>query len=307
MISLWLALSLFGLCLSMKTALSGRQPVLYCRVSTKEQKKTLTAQETVLLDWLKQNGIKRKPKVFKEQVSGTSEEPPMLLEAIAYCVARPGKTFLLVRDFQRISRNWRFGAANMIPLWKADVPVVSALTNQVSNTSQSIQDNDFLIGLFMALGAQEVDQVKKRTAAGTAAARALGIIPGTTLDFYLKDSLNPYRELRRLLQAGVGQTEGSRRLNKSTSWWRKRREFFREVMERGGEEAIENWLTTTDRMRERLATLDLKKKDDKKKERALKRMTSGFLKFPYEFPMPSEEQLDEFMQNFQLYQPKRTK
>jgi len=291
-----------------KKDLAGREAVLWVRVSTEEQKKTMKSQEDFLMKYLKDNGYARKKvTVFKEQVSGTVALPDQLAAAIAYCQERAGKCFLLVRDYQRISRNWRFGGANMIPLYESDTPVVSALRNQVSSTAKTIQDEDWLIGLFMAIGAQEVDQLKKRTAAGTAAARAKGIIAGTTLDFYLDEALNPYRELRRLLAAGVGQNEASRRLSKSTSWYRKRRDFFREVMERGGEEAVENWLTTTDRMRERLATLDLKKKDDKKKERALKRMTSGFLKLPYEFPMPTVEDLDEYMLNFQLYQPKRTK
>lgn len=293
--------------MTFKTTLKGREPVLYIRVSTKEQKGTLNAQEAFLEKWLTDNGISRKTKVFKEQVSGTTMQPPELLKAIAYCASKPGKTFLLVRDFQRISRNWRYGGANMIPLYESDTPVVSALKNQLSSTNASIADEDWLIGLFMAIGAQEVDQLKKRTAAGTAAARKTGVIPGTTLDFYLSDSLNPYRELLRLLKAGVGQSDSSRRLDKSTSWFRKRRDFFSLVRERGGDKLVEDWLLTTDRMRDRLATLNLKNKDDKKRERALKRMTSGFLKFPWEFDQPTEAELDDYMMNFKQYQPKRTK
>jgi len=289
-------------------ALKGREAVLWVRVSTEEQKKTMQSQEDYLRKYLKDNGYGRKSiKVFKQQVSGTVALPDELDAAITYCGERPGKCFLLVRDYQRMSRNWRFGGANMIPLYESDTPVVSALRNQVSSTSKTIMDDDWLIGLYFSIGDQEVTQLKKRTAAGTAAAREKGIIAGTTLDFYLDDNLNPYRELRRLLKAGIGQSESSRRLGKSTSWFRKRREFFRDVLEKGGEETVENWLMTTDNMRERLRTLNLKNKEDKKRERALKRMTSGFLKFPYEFPMPSEADLDEYLTNYKLYQPKRTK
>ena len=87
--------------MTFKAELKGREPVLYARVSTKDQRKTLKTQIAVLEKWLKDNGITRKPKIFQEQVSGTSSEPPQLLKAIEYCVARPSKTFLLVRDFQR--------------------------------------------------------------------------------------------------------------------------------------------------------------------------------------------------------------
>lgn len=39
--------------------LKGRQPVIYARVSTKEQKKTLTAQANGIKKWLKENKITR--------------------------------------------------------------------------------------------------------------------------------------------------------------------------------------------------------------------------------------------------------
>ena len=80
--------------MTFKEELKGRQPVLYARVSTEEQKKTLSNQVDILEKWLKDAGITRKPKVFKEQVSGTVALPPMLGDAIAYCAERPGKTFL---------------------------------------------------------------------------------------------------------------------------------------------------------------------------------------------------------------------
>ncbi|MBL6743883.1 MAG: recombinase family protein [Candidatus Poseidonia sp.] len=293
--------------MNFKQVLKGREPVIAARVSTREQSNTLKAQVAACKAWLIEQGITRSPKVFTGTGSGTEPNPPVIVEAVDYCVKKPGKRVLIVRDYQRLSRNWRYGARLMIPLYENDIPVVSVLKNSMSSTIITPADDDWLIAVFMGIGAQEVDQLKKRTLAGMAASREGGIIAGTTLDFYLDDALNPYRELQRLLRAGVGQSEGSRRLSKSSSWFRKRRDFFRDVLERGGEEAVENWLMTTDMMRERLATLNLKNKEDKKKERALKRMTSGFLKFPYEFPMPTEDDLDEYMNNFQAYQPKRNK
>ena len=292
--------------MTFKEELKGRQPVLYARVSTEEQKKTLSNQVDILEKWLKDAGITRKPKVFKEQVSGTVALPPMLGDAIAYCAERPGKTFLLVRDYQRISRNWRYGGQNMIPLFESDTPVVSALKNQVSSTAKTIRDEDWLIGLFMAVGAQEVDQLKKRTAAGTAAAQRAGIFSGSPPKLFPEEALNPYRELVRLLAAGVGQSEGSRRLSKSTSWFRKRRDFLATVRERGGDELVESWLDTTDRIREIQRGLG-KSAEDKKRERAVLRMTSGFLQEPFNFPVPTDADLMEYLTNFKAYQPKRKK
>lgn len=301
-------LSLMFMMMTFKDALKGREPVIYVRVSTKEQKGTLPKQIATIEAWLKANKITRKPKVFKEQTSGTNPNPPELLKAIEYCISKPGKTFLIVRDFQRISRNWRYGGKNLIPLFENDVPVVSALKNQMSSTTTSIQDEDWLIGLFMALGAQEVDQVKKRTEAGVAAAAEKGVLRGTNKDFFPKEALNPYRELKRLLEAGVGQTEASRRLGRSTSWFRKNRDFFRLITERGGDSLLETWLDLSDKIR-RIENEQRggKTKEEAKKLKAVRRMTSGFVQEPFNFPIPTDEMLEEYLTNFKEYQPKRTK
>lgn len=292
--------------MTFKSDLKGRQPVIYARVSTDEQKKTLGNQVAGLEKWLTTEGITREPKVFKEQVSGTVALPPALNEAIQYCIARPSKTFLLVRDFQRISRNWRYGGRNMIALYENDVPVVSALKNQMSSTSKSLQDEDWLIGLFMSIGAQEVDQIKKRTQAGTEASQAQGIFSGSPPNLYSEEAMNPYRELERLLAAGIGQTEGSRRLGRSTSWFRKRRDFLRDIRERGGDELVNTWLDVSDKIRTIQQGLG-KSADDKKRMRAVLRMTSGFLQQPFNFPAPTDADLTNYVTNFKDFQPKRKK
>ena len=292
--------------MTFKAELKGREPVLYARVSTKDQRKTLKTQIAVLEKWLKDNGITRKPKIFQEQVSGTSSEPPQLLKAIEYCVARPSKTFLLVRDFQRISRNWRYGGKNLVALYEADVPVVSALKNQISSTGKTIKDEDWLIGLFMSIGAQEVDQTLKRTEAGVQEAQKKGIFSGSPPNLYPEEELNPLRELERLLRAGIGQNDASRRLSKSTSWFRKRRDLLAKIRERGGDELVETWLDTTDKIRTIQQGLG-KSAEDKKKERAVLRMTSGFLQQPFDFPAPTDADLNEYLTNFKLYLPKRRK
>ena len=292
-----------------KKSLGIRQIVIWIRVSTLEQKGTLKAQLEFVKKALKAYGFTdaeiARAKVFGGQFSGTiiSDE---WNACVAYCLEQTVPTALFTRDFQRLSRNWRLGGAMMIPLFDANVPIISVLKNQVSSTADTIQDNDWLIGLLMAVGAQEVDQLKKRTAAGVQAARKEGILPGTTLDFYIQDELNPYRELKRLLKAGVRQTDASRRLNKSTSWFRKRRDFFSLLSERGGDELVEQWLTATDMIRGRLATLG-KGKEDGLRKKAMLRMTSGFMKEPYNFDPFTEEDLDEYLTNYKKYRPKRSK
>ena len=172
MLSLTLSLlTLVLLSMSFKDDLKGREPVIYLRVSTKAQRSTLKAQRKTCEDWLKQQGITRKVRVYEEIIPGTAEDPPELLNAVGYCASKPGKCFLLVRDYQRISRNWRFGGMNLVPLFNADIPVVSVLRNQVSGTAKTTREGDWLIGLLMAIGAQESDQIKARTEAGTIVAQ----------------------------------------------------------------------------------------------------------------------------------------
>jgi len=292
--------------MSFKQMLAGREPVIAARVSTREQKKTLDAQVSACESWLKSQGITRKPKVFKGVGSGTEPNPPVIVEAVDYCTSKPGKTFLVLRDFQRMSRNWRYGAKLMIPLYENDIPVVSVLKNSMSSTESSPQDDDWLIAVYMGIGAQEVDLLKKRTRSGTLAAAKLGILPGTTLDFYENDSLNPYRELHRLLRAGIGQNETARRLNKSSSWFRKRRDFFKVIQERGGDALVEDWLDMTDKIRT-IYQEQPKKGDGLKIRKAVARMTSGFMKRPYDFDKPTDAQLLDYVMNFKNFAPKRTK
>lgn len=291
-----------------KDELKGREPVIYARVSTKEQKGTLKTQVAGITKWLADNKITRKPVIFQEQISGTTKEPAKWLEAVEYAISKPNKTFLIVRDFQRISRNWRYGGKNMIDLYENEIPVISVIRNTMSATDKNPTDDDWLIGLYMALGAQEVDQLKKRTKKGLAEARNQGILKGTNKDFYSKEILNPYRELVRLLEAGVGQTEGATKTGRSSSWWRKNRDFLNMVRMRGGDKLLETWLDVSDKIRKIEQDLRFgKTKVEKDKIRAVRRKTSGFVQEPFNFPIPTDEMLSEYLENYKDYLPKRTK
>lgn len=301
--------------MDIKKDVKGRIPVIYARVSTGDQTGTLPTQVSSVKEWLKRNKIPQSGlKVFKEQVSGSSTNPPKLTEAIEFILKNPEKYFLIVRDWQRISRNWRFGGKNMVDLYLANVPVVSTLQNQISGTIDTIQTGDWLIGLQMSIGAQEIDQGRARIKSGVEASKKKGILSGQPKLVYPDEPLNPYRELDRLLKAGVGQSEGSRRLGKSSSWFRKNRDFFKEVRERGGDELMEEWFKLTDYYRE------LEQKHGSAQGRttkgrsgskrfisgnpkvlAVRRMTGGFVQRPYDFPVPTIEELEEYFNNYEKY------
>ena len=255
------------------------------------------------------NGISRKPKVFMEQVSGTSRQPPELLKAIEYAASKPSKAFIIVRDFQRISRNWRYGAANIVPLFEADIPIVSVLRNSMSSTDKNVQDDDWLMAVFMGIGAQEVDQLKKRTLTGTRAAQKAGIFAGTPLSLYPEDAINPYAELVRflpLMAAGeLSGAEASRRLEKSTSWTRKTRSRLNGIMEM---DKLDEWLSVIEKIRD----MEIQHgqgfgKGASPRMKAVRRMTSGYIDNPSKMEAPTQSDLEEYYENYLKYQPKRQK
>jgi len=302
--------------MTFKQALKGRTPVIYARVSTGDQTGTLPTQIDAVKGWLKREKIPgSRIKTFKEQVSGTATNPPEFTKAVMFVLANPEKYFLIVRDWQRISRNWRFGGKLMADLYEANIPVVSTIQNQISGTIDNPTDDDWLIGLYMSIGAQEVDQTKRRIKTGITASKKKGILSGQPKLVYPDEELNPYRELDRLLKAGIGQSEGARRLNKSTSWFRKNRDFFRETRERGGDELLEKWMKLIDYYRA------LEQEHGSAQGRttqgrtgakrfisgnprvlAVRRMTGGFVQQPWNYDEPTVEEMEEYFNNFKQYQ-----
>jgi DNA invertase Pin-like site-specific DNA recombinase len=214
------------------------------------------------------------------------------------------KAVIVVRDIQRFTRDPYHLGVLYNPLRDNEVPVISMNeplvlgTNKVPNPA-----SDLLAPILVAAGGSEVQTRKKQTLQGMDRALDKGIKGGQPLDLQsLTEQLNPYREVQRLLDAGVGQTQGSRRIGRSSSFWRK----TRDKMATMNEEQREEWFSVIDKVREMEQKFGLGiGKNATRRMMAVRRVASGFLKQPLQFSAPTDEDLEYAYQNYNEFKPPR--
>lgn len=134
----------------------------YARVSTLEQDPALQ------VDALLAAGV---DEVFTDHASGVLPERPALTELLGR--ARPGDTVVVWR-MDRLGRSTAHLLATITELGERDVGFVS-LTEAIDTTTPA---GRLLLGIMASLAAFERDQLRERTAAGLAAARARGRVGG---------------------------------------------------------------------------------------------------------------------------------
>ena len=300
-----------------KEAFKGAKVLSYQRVSTTKQEGTLPTQERVNKESLKKEGFTGKPEMFSEQASGTKLDREQLLAMITRALAlkKSGKKVVIaLRDFQRFSRNaydigilYKNTPSLEESLWYNDIPLVSLSENIVTGTRANANPTGDLMGpLLVVIGGQEVAIRTDQTQKGVGRARDEGIIAGVGINLYPNERLNPYRELLRMLQAGITQTEASRRLGRSASW-AKDNKFRLQDIALQGETALADWLNVTDIIREYEQENGTRVGPTAtKRMKAIGRKTSGYLKFPDKFDVPTKEDIQFYYDNFKDFQPKRT-
>ena len=300
-----------------REALKGAKVLAYQRVSTTKQEGTLPTQERIVKDALKKAGFSGIPELFSEKASGTKLDRKQLLAMIKRALelkAKGKNVVIALRDFQRFSRNpydigilYKNTPSLEESLWFNDIPLVSLTENIVTGTKSKPNPNGDLMGpLLVTIGGQEVSIRTTQTKKGVGQARDEGIIAGVGINLYPKEVLNPYRELLRMLRAGITQTEASRRLGRSKSWSKDNRRRM-EAIAITGPTALENWLNVTDIIREYEQEFGTRVGPDaSKRMKAVGRKTSGYLKFPEKYPVPTEENIQFYFDNFKDFQPKRT-
>lgn len=287
-----------------KDALKDAEVVIYARVSSEDQTGGLEPQIEAIKKDLSGLGYRKsiRGRIFSEQASGTRIDRPALAEAIQTALRlaeKGGPVAFVVRDIQRFSRDPYDLGVLYTPLKAANVPVVSLVEQLVLGTRQHPNVNaDLLAPILVAAGGTEVNLTKARTAKAVAQARTKGISPGQPLNLYPKEPLNPFREQQRLLAAGIGQKTGGTRLGRSGAWWRKSRDRMDELREKKGEKAVEEWLSLTDKIRameqEHGERFGGRVRSGMK---AVGRVTSLYLTYPWETDRPSDEFLDDVFAN----------
>jgi DNA invertase Pin-like site-specific DNA recombinase len=279
-----------------KDAIKNRDVFIYARVSGAKQDGTLPTQVEAVKASLKAMGYRRslRGRVFTEQASGTVLERPELAKAIKAMRANKNPSVLVVRDIQRFSRD-PYGLGVLYrPLWEEDVPLIALTEQLVLGTRKNPAPNADLLGpILIAIGGQEVSLRKKQSIVGVKAARAKGIASGQPVRVYSNEPLNPYRELVRLLEAGFGQKNGSTRLGRSGSWWRKNRDKLALIRERKGDEGVEEFLSVVDKIRamEQEFGPRFGKSVRRKGMVAVGRLISLYMVNPHEEDAPTEEEI----------------
>jgi len=303
--------------MSIKDTLKGAKVLTYQRVSTTKQEGNLSTQERIVKDALKNAGFSGKPEVFSEQSSGTKLDREELLKMIARALelkSQGKKVVIALRDIQRFSRDpydlgilYKNTPSLEESLWFNDIPLVSLTENLVTGTKNIPNPNGDLIGpILMTIGGQEVKLRKDQTKKGVDKSAEAGIIAGVGINLYPKEVLNPYRELLRMLRAGLTQSEASRRLGRSKSWSKDNRRRL-EAIALIGPTSLEDWLNVTDIIRRYEQEFGTRVGPSAtKRMKAVGRKTSGYLKFPEKYPVPTEENIQFYFDNFKDFQPKRT-
>ena len=218
------------------------------------------------------------------------------------------KQLVVVRDIQRLTRDPYDLGTIYNPMRAIDVPILSVNEPIITGTPKRPNPQaDLLAPILTAAGGAEVQTRLKQTLQGVARARDAGIFAGTPLSLFPDEALEPRREQLRLIEAGIGQSEGARRLGKSTSYWRKNRDLMAEYALAG---VLDDWLNTIDLIR----AMEQERGEGKGpkagiKMKIVRRMTSGYLNDPVKFrdQVPTQADLDEYFTNFNQYKPKRKK
>jgi len=178
--------------------LKKRTPIIYARLSQAEAKsegaKKLNLQIQKVKDYLKKNGIKGSPLIFKEVASGTDETRPQWLAAIAASMARKNR-FLAVYDFSRFSRDMRWAMAKNIPMYESDVPILSTLdgVGMLTGTRANPHpDGDLMWGIKTTLVTREVETTKEKERTTGKTLRKAGIATTVGLSLYPFTNKNPW-------------------------------------------------------------------------------------------------------------------
>jgi len=289
-----------------KEAIKGKIVRKYLRVSTEGQEGTLPDQLKTVNAGLKRLGFKGKGIEYSEQASGTKKDREALQQMLQDIRDSKKESVVVVRDFQRFTRDpVHYGA-----LWDefrdAGVRIVSLNENMVTGTKDKPEPQaDLLVPILIAAGGSEVNIRKVQTQQGVQRSREKGIFAGTPLSLYPKDALEPRGELIRLMKADVSGNETARRLNKSTSWVRKNKAQIKQILVDGGDKLLKDWLDTINLIRDMeiekgagtgpKATVRMK---------TVRRMTSGYLNNPKNFDKPTQADLNNYFKNFNDFKKK---
>jgi len=240
-----------------KDALKGKKVYIYARVSTDGQEGTLPDQLKTIKQGLKKLGFKGEPVIFSEQFSGTKNPiedekfRPELAKMLKEVQESKKAPVIVVRDIQRFTRDPYDLGELYNPLRRKNISIISINENMVLGTKKLPDPQaDLIAPILVSAGGAEVSTRKLQTLQGLDRSKEKGILQGSTINFYRKESLEPRQEMVRLLRAGINQTNVAKRIQKSTSFVRKTRSTINVLREKGGDKLVDDYFDTINLVRD---------------------------------------------------------
>jgi DNA invertase Pin-like site-specific DNA recombinase len=309
--------------------LKKRTPIIYARLSQAEAKsegaKKLRLQVKKVEKWLREQGIKRKPLIFKEVASGTDPTRPEWKAAIASALGKK-KSVVVVLDYSRWSRDMREGMAASIPLYHADIPIVSTLDGAAMMTGTNANprpDGDMMWGIKTTLVGREVATTKEKERVTGKTLREAGIATVRGLALYPFAAANPWAILSdqypRLKAKDINPSEygnliadltaiKGRKVSPGWQWQRNTLPRWLGIKESLSPEAYAEWWGFLNRVRnyEKSEGHDgagsrVEKGPISWPVKALRRMSNAYLNEPDKYPKPTDDEWVEWTSNFEPY------
>jgi len=309
--------------------LKKRTPIIYARLSQAEAKsegpKKLRLQVKKIEDFLKKNGIKKKTLIFKEVASGTDPTRTEWKAAIAASLGKKN-TFIAVYDFSRFSRDMRSGMAASIPMYNANVPILSTLdgVGMLTGTKENPHpDGDLMWGIKTVLVTREVETTKEKERTTGRTLREAGVATVKGLALYPHAAANPWEILieqyPRFKAKDINATDygrliadltavKGRKVSPGWQWQRNNVKTWLDIKESVSPDAYAEWWAFLNRVRdyERSQGYDgagsgVEKGKVSWQVKALRRMSNAYLNEPAKYPIPTEDEWVEWTSNFEPY------
>ena len=294
--------------------MKGKKFLIYARQSSKQQS-GIPSQIKECEAWLKEKGIRSKPKIYKEVVSGAKGigERKELSAMISMILSSPVPSdyVILMRDFTRWSRMLIDGIADYKPLYDYGVTLIACNSNMESGTrKRPSPEGVFQFGLSSSLGTLEWDQKRKQSIKGTERATVAGIQSGRFLDLDKPWRFTAENLYRRLLEKDdpmrLGQKSFAKASGASLGWFKKAEVRLNKVIDYGIANNIDNALEQYIQELEYLRTVREKYGRGSLEFKATRYMMSGFIMAPERFWSfkPNDQRKAEFILTPKEFLPK---
>lgn len=314
------------------------EPFKYVRISDKDQspdeanlpleKQTPLASQNLAIDEkMKALGLKsvKAKNTYYEIASGGTFERPVLNKMIQDVLEHKGRAYIVVAEPSRWGRNSILGGEAFAPLYKRDIPILSATDELITGTISDPRTNSqflFLIKQGVSEGerGQLIDRVRRRIESN----RAKGILSasiGSLYPFARNDPLDVLEANLSLLavpvkDGGGGQNLG--RLIESTSapygasqqWQFRERQRLDERIGKLTPDEHNIWRAYRKKIRAIMKDRDfdpardapiqsLNRKDIDFGIKALIRNAGGYIRYPFDdaYSMLSDEEIQDILDN----------